>query len=259
MSVVTRAVRRLYRRSLRRRLGSNLNTQRLKLAWYVWGYWPLVLTTKLPLRDRLRLLRRFLRVDWNVMHGHTPFQIALIAQMLAARPARDDELFVEAGCWNGGSSAKFSLICAKLGFGLHVYDSFEGVEPMTAEQGDHDFSGEYAATEETVRANVRQFGDVTVCTLHKGWFSDTIARESAPGPVAFAYIDCDTAKGTAEVLSGLSGALTPDGRIFTQDFHNRHVRDLLSAPETWDGFARRKPTVVQHDWRLASITFGAPS
>ena len=64
---------------------------------------------------------------------------------------------VEAGCWQGGSTAKFSIICRIMGFPLYVYDSFQGVEPT--DQEGWDFSGEYAASLPTVEANLRRYGE----------------------------------------------------------------------------------------------------
>jgi hypothetical protein len=67
---------------------------------------------------------------------------------------------VEAGCYQGGSSAKFGIVCEALGYRLHIYDSFEGVEPLTEEEKlhGHDFSGEYAVPEALVRSNIGQYG-----------------------------------------------------------------------------------------------------
>ncbi len=89
-------------------------------------------------------------------------------------------MMVEAGCWNSGSSAKFSIVCAELGYGLKIYDSFEGVGATSAEElaGSYDFSGEYAASEATVRKNVAKYGEVAICTFHKGWLAITLAKNA---------------------------------------------------------------------------------
>jgi O-methyltransferase len=164
---------------------------------------------------------------------------------------------VEAGCYLGGSSAKFSTICAWLGYRLCIYDSFEGVEAMLAEErvGNYDFSGEYAASEEVVRANLRQYGDVSVCSLHKGWFADTLANRPVPQAVRVAYIDCDLAKGTREALAGIVPSLSEDGWIFSQDFHIRPVIELLSDTKTWLTIGTKVPTIRRLGQRLASIRF----
>jgi len=197
--------------------------------------------------DKLRLVSRFILIDWNIVHAHLPAEIAIICQCLSDRRARDSEIMVEAGCWNGGSSAKFSIICKMLGYKLHIYDSFEGVEELTFEEKTkgYNFSGEYKAPETTLRSNLLRYGEISECFIHKGWFENTIGINCLTNPVRVAYIDCDTAKGTNEVLTGLMPALVEDGYIFSEDFHIRSVRELLQNPTTWDKFGRGNPTIRQ--------------
>ena len=72
--------------------------------------------------------------------------------------------------------------------------------------------------------------------FHQGWFSDTLARKPLIGPVRVVYIDCDVAKGTSEVLTGVVAQLVPDARVFSQDFRIEPVRALLQDPRTWERF-----------------------
>lgn len=254
---VQSGLRRSYVRWIRPHIPQPIHRQRLKLAWFVWGYGPLLTIKSIPLRDRLKLLIRFLRIDWCVLHAHTPLEIALICRALAERPARPGEVVVEAGCWQGGSSAKFSLIGALLGYRLCIFDSFEGVEAMTAKEvaDSFDFSGSYRAAETTLRSNVALYGRIDVCTIRRGWFADTLAAAPVPNPVRLAFIDCDLAKGTDEVLSGVVPSLVQDGWIFSQDFHIKPVRRLLSSPTTWGRFRRGMPAITQFAERLAGIRF----
>ena len=174
-----------------------LRQQRIKLVWFIWGYWPILRLTQCSFASRVRLAWRFLRIDWGVLHGHTPYQISCIAVAMD-RQRNAGGNFVEAGCWNGGSSAKFSLLCALYGYRLHIYDSFEGVEDVSGVPGELDqFSGQYAATEATVLANLSRFGDRSSCIIYAGWFANTLAK-GAPQRTRMAYIDCDIAKGTRE-------------------------------------------------------------
>ena len=253
-------VRDLYVRWVRPRIQSPIARQRLKLFWFVWGYGPL-LRLRLPIARRLSLLRRFLRVDWNVPHAHRPSEIARICEALASRRARPDEWMVEAGCWQGGSTAKFSILCEMLGYHLAVFDSFEGVEPMTEEEKSrgYDFSGEYAAAKALVMDNVARYGAFGSCSFHQGWFSDTLARKPLAHPVRVVYIDCDVAKGTSEVLTGVVPRLVPDARVFTQDFHIGPVRELLLDPETWRRLGvATAPRIEALCGHLAEIQFNAP-
>jgi O-methyltransferase len=252
-------IRGLYVRWVRPRIQSPIARQRLKLLWFVWGYGPL-LRLRLPLARRLELLRRFLRVDWNVPHAHRPSEIARVCEALASRPARPGETMVEAGCWRGGSTAKFSLLCQMLGYRLEVFDSFEGVEPLTAEEKSkgYDFSGEYAATKALVMDNVARYGAAGSCSFNRGWFAETLARRPLSVPVRVVYIDCDVAKGTFEVLTGVVAQLVSDAHVFSQDFHIAPVRDLLLDEGTWQRLGVDPPTIEPLCGHLAEIRFNAP-
>jgi O-methyltransferase len=237
-----------------------LTRQRIRLIWYIWGYWHLLrFSRKVPLGERLGLLRSFLRIDWHILHSHSPSEIAQIVMAVIQERRETNGTFVEAGCWNGGSSAKFSHICALLGYQLHIYDSFQGVEDVTSLPEEWDYSGQYATAGHIVQKNLELFGRPEVCTIHEGWFADTLAREGAVGPVRVAYIDCDIAKGTFEALQGIAPRLTANGLLFSQDYHITPVRNLLSNPATWARLHVMEPQVRQLGPRLAVIAGQWPS
>ena len=244
--------RELYVRLVRPHIKNRLHQQRLKLLFFAWGYYP-VLFLKAPILDRIRLLKRFLLVDWNVLHAHRPAEIAAIARAISEREG-DGEVMIEAGCFYGGSTAKFSILCRMFGYRLHVYDSFQGVEPMSdeAKKGTYDFSGKYAASEQSVRDNVAKYGEISVCSFYGGWFIDTIAN-GVSHPVRVVYIDCDLAKGTREVLQGVLPSLTPDAWVFSQDFHIPPVRAVLQSPGTWPSDF----VIRYHNHHLASVRLTA--
>lgn len=208
-----------------------------KATWYLWGYKGIAFERSLPFKTRIDLIKRFLRVDFNVEHGHWPCEIAHICKVLCRRRSRPGEVMVEAGCWQGGSTAKFSILCKVLGYRLYVFDSFQGVEPT--DQPGYDFSGEYRASQRTVRDNVRAFGEADVCSYFAGWFSDTLAAHPVRDPIAAVYIDCDLAKGTLEVLQGVMPSFAEDGILWSQDYHIEAVQDVLHDPATWRSFGKR--------------------
>jgi O-methyltransferase len=244
---VERYVRMGYVRWIRPHLSQAIVRQRVKLAWHVWGYWPVLFLGALSLRNRLKLLVRFIAIDWNVLHAHRPCEIARVSQAIAERSARPNEVMIEAGCWQGGSSAKFSIVCNLFGYRLHIYDSFQGVEASApkARAAGHDFSGEYAAAEAVVRGNLSRYGESAVCTIHPGWFAETLAARPVPLPVRIVYIDCDLAKGTHEVLRGVVPAMVQDGWVFSQDCHLPSVDALLRDPATWGEFGRPVPQLTR--------------
>jgi O-methyltransferase len=255
--MLSKYLRQLYVRFLRPRIRTELGRQRAKLIWFVWGYGGLLTLRRFSLTERLHLLWRFLTVDWNVPHSHYPSEIKDIVRDLAARRAAPGEGMLEAGCYMGGSTAKFSILCKLLGYKLWVYDSFQGVEPMTEQQKQqsYDFSGEYAATEEVVTRTVACFGEPEVCTFVKGWFRETIARGNLPGSVRLAYIDCDLDTGTEEVLRGVLPVLAKDGLVFSQDYHLPSVRALLADPSLWARLRTPPPAVKRLGANLARMEF----
>lgn len=250
-------IRKLYIRYIRPHISEEINRQRLKLIYFVWGYWPLLFLRNLSPRKKLKTLWRFLVIDWSIVHAHRPFEISVVCQALAERRARVGEAMLEAGCFNGGSSAKFSTVCSMLGYRLCIYDSFEGVEEMSPEEtvGTYDFSGKYASSENLVRDNIIRYGEISVCSFHKGWFAETLANTPISYPVRVAYIDCDLAKGTREALQGIVPALVDDGWIFSQDFHINPVVKLLLDPNTWLPFRKSGPTITRLGEQIASIRF----
>jgi O-methyltransferase len=165
---------------------------------------------------------------------------------------------VEAGCWKGGSSAKFSIACKLLGYRLHVFDSFEGVPPLTEQekQTSYDFSFEYAATESEVRANIQRFGEIDWCITHRGLFRDTFRNPAIDELVGVLYVDCDTLQGTREVIEGVAPKLTTASILFSQDCHIPVIADYFERVETWDSLGLPGARVQRHCGSLSSVRFG---
>jgi O-methyltransferase len=230
---------------------SPMQQQRIKLFWTIWGYQPIFSIPTLSLLQRIRLLLRLIRVDLNVQHGHWPGEIARVIRVIGERKARLKEVVVEAGCWQGGSTAKFSIICHLLGYRLLIFDSFEGVEY----QPGNDFSGQYAADEALVRKHISVYGEIDVCEFVPGWFADTLAKHPIQNPVRAVYIDCDLAKGTREVLHGVLPSLARDGALCSQDYHIDEVRALLDKNASWEEFHQAKPTIVEQYRNLAVFRY----
>ena len=249
ISAIRPYVRSGYQRWLRPRL-PRIWQQRVKLLWAGWGYHPVLTIPTLGLSARVSLLFRLLRVDWHVPHAHWPGELARVIKAIGRRRAAPGEVVVEAGCWLGGSTAKLSVICHMLGYKLLVYDSFAGVEP----QPGNSFSGRYAATLSTVRRNVSEYGEIRVCEFTPGWFADTLAKRPVRRPVAAAYLDCDLAKGTYEVLQGILPSFVQNGALCSQDYFIREVRALLDGQDVWCRLPRPKVTGRYRNLAMFTVT-----
>ena len=145
------------------------------------------------------------------------------------------------------------------GYKLLVYDSFQGVRMTEEERAiSYDFSGQYAASEEFVRENVKCFGKLEVCSFHPGWSSETFSRPVL-ARVRVAFIDCDTAEGTGQALSGIVPSLIVGGQILSQDFAIAPVRQMLVGDTMWQKLEMARPSVQPLGKKLARIQWFAPT
>ncbi len=160
-------------------------------------------------------------------------------QAIASLRADTPGCIVEAGCFLGGSSAKFSLATALANRRLVIFDSFAGLPP-TDDDYDNDIfghdlaftSGKYAGALPTVKNNIELNGNIAVCEFVPGWFEDTM-----PGfdePIAAAYLDVDLASSTRTCLKYLYPLLSPGGSLFSQDGHIPAVIDVFNDTAFWE-------------------------
>jgi O-methyltransferase len=111
-----------------------------------------------------------------------------VAQVLAYDVPGD---LVELGCYEGQSA----ILIQKTILGhdptrrLHLYDSFEGLPPITDKDGTTFRQGWLAIPEEIVRDNFRKY-ELPAPVIHKGWFKDTLPH-GLPERICFAHLDGD--------------------------------------------------------------------
>lgn len=192
---------------------------------------------------RASIVARFERIDQNVPIGSTPTDGLFLAEMMLNMQATGD--LVECGCYAGGSSAKLSIIASLLGRRLTVFDSFEGL-PAVADGYLRDLhcrrgqdwvtdwtAGRYAAQMDAVKANIEKYGEISVCSFVKGWFSDTLAGDTLPGPTAFAFVDVDLANSATDCLMALWPCITDLGIYVTHDAAYIGVLLEMFSPERW--------------------------
>ncbi len=194
----------------------------------------------LPLAERLRLIACTQWAQWRVQCAHTQHEaLTVIADMLRL-PASVPGVFVEAGCFKGGSAAKWSLAAQMSGRRLVLFDSFEGIPPNDEPHevlgsifgGRARFkAGDYAGSLEEVKAAIAAYGSPGICDYRRGWFENTMPVFGEP--VAAAYIDVDLASSTRTCLRYLYPLLSPGGFIYSQDGHLPLVIDVLRDEAFW--------------------------
>ena len=204
---------------------------------------------QLTIFGRLKLIWRLNLISLNVPSFHTQDEILQCIQAILATSALGDGIIVEAGCFKGGSTAKFSLAAALVDKQLVVFDSFQGLpnntEPHIATIFGERISfdqGRYRGALEEVKDNVSMYGRIDHCRFVEGWFEDTLPNFHEP--IAVIYLDVDLASSTRACLKYLYPLLEPGGVLFSQDAHIPLVIDVLDSDDFWmNEVGCKKPSI----------------
>jgi O-methyltransferase len=189
-------------------------------------------------RERFDLVRRSYLISFRVPCPHTQVEVLSYVRTILSLPPETKGVLVEAGCFKGGSTAKFSLAADLVGRELVVFDSFRGIPP-NEEKMDKDIYGRPAGFPEgifcgaldEVRANVTRYGKIDRCRFIEGWFDDTMPHFHEP--IAAAYIDVDLVLSTKTCLKYLFPLLQPGGVLYSQDGHLPLVIAALDDDNFW--------------------------
>jgi O-methyltransferase len=189
--------------------------------------------------ERLRFLVRIYRISLNTTVAHTEAEILAVATAVLSSPPDVPGCVVEAGCYKGGSTAKFSLVAKLAGRKLYAFDSFEGL-PENDEQHGKTLDGQvtgfqkgrYLGTLDEVKSNISKWGDIHSTEFMKGWFDNTM-----PGfeeRIVAGYLDVDLVSSTKTCLKYLFPLVQPGGALFSQDGHLPLIIDCLKDKRTWE-------------------------
>ena len=156
---------------------------------------------------------------------------------------------MEAGCYQGASTAKLSIVAERLGRQLVVFDSFCGIPPNNEGDDRRNAFGEstnfeagsFAGTLQLVNENVTNYGRIGRCQFVEGWFDDTMPNFQSP--VACGYLDVDLPSSTMTCLRNLYPLLSPGGFLISQDAHLPPVVDLIEDVKTWKALGVPKPRI----------------
>ncbi len=203
---------------------------------------------RLSLIKRLRLVRDILTATYMLDCPHSDQEILAFVRCILS--LRHDGVLVEAGCYKGCSTAKFSVAANLTGRKLIVFDSFQGLpaskERHTFEsftEGEFpDFAfkeGKYAASLEEVQRNVGEYGCLQACQFVPGWFEDTMPAFRMP--IAAAYLDVDLVESTKTCIKYLWPLIVPGGFLFSQDAHLSLIVELLRNRDFWARSAGEEP------------------
>ncbi len=196
-------------------------------------------TRMATLPARWRFLQRIYEAGAGIECLHTQDEVLQVAKAILDVPPDVPGCVVEAGCYQGGSTAKFSIAAKLARRPLFVFDSFEGL-PENTERHEPtifgvqpDFSkGRYRGGLDEVRRNVLTYGDGEVCTYVKGWFDDTMPAFSRP--IVAGYLDVDLVSSTRTCIRYLYPLLQPGACLFSQDAHLPLIIRLLEDSAFWE-------------------------
>ncbi|MCM2447766.1 hypothetical protein HGO41_21650 [Rahnella sp. CG8] len=200
--------------------------------------------------QRRAIVESHYRISNELISPHSTQDILSFCTEILSLTQSRPGCVVEAGCFKGSSTAKFSLAAALAGRPFVVFDSFMG---LPAHNEDHGISiegrevifreGEFCGSLEEVKANVEKYGDITICEFVPGWFSETMRNWSRP--VATAFLDVDLLLSTRECLRCLYPCLVPGGNIYSQDGHLPLILELLEDEQFWREELNTEPPILE--------------
>lgn len=144
---------------------------------------------------------------------------------------------VECGTWMGGVSFAM-LLCQRYRYGeirrpVWMFDSFHGMSPPTAEDGDHaahwwesakdtpkdqPHNDHCIAPLEHVRAAVGALGLWDHVVIRPGWLADTL-KGDIPHKVAVLRVDCDWYEPVSLTLDTLGPRVSDGGAVIIDDYY----------------------------------------
>jgi O-methyltransferase len=204
---------------------------------------------EVSLWKRIWLILQFYVITFRVESPHTQTQILAYVRTILAHPRENRGVIVEAGCYKGSSTAKFSLAADLAGTDLVVFDSFQGI-PDNAEPHDKNIfggsarfkKGDYCGTLAEVKANVARFGRIDRCKFVEGWFEETLPHFKEK--VSAIYLDVDLASSTRTCLTYLYPLLEVGGTLYSQDGHLPLVIEVFEDEQFWlNKVGCRKPYI----------------
>jgi len=188
---------------------------------------------KLP----LFLKNKCLTIHNQIKCLHNPNAAIFILEKLFAEKNKGP--VVECGCFQGGMTAKLSVVCKHLNKQLFVFDSFEGLPYEEKAEFLHPKKkkfhifkkGKFACPLEKVKANIKKHGKVGVCTFVKGKFANTLNNYSNIKP-SFVIIDVDLVRSAKECIKTFYPQLRGE-YFFTHETMWRSFVSSITNPKWW--------------------------
>jgi O-methyltransferase len=185
------------------------------------------------------------RFRHHTMIGRDAFIANLyLAERSLARPALAGGCIIECGTWRGGMAAGLALIGGPARE-YHFFDSFAGLPPATAEDGEYArraqasrdgslyFDNNTASLEEFMAALATVALPAERLHVYQGFFKDIFPGLSVP-PIALLRLDADWYGSTLLCLETFWDRLLPGGLVLLDDYYawegcTKAVHEFLAA------------------------------
>ncbi len=105
-------------------------------------------------------------------------------------------------------------------------------------------AGRYAAGLEKVQSNIRNYGEIEVCSFVRGWFSETLVDANLPPQISFAFADVDLATSARDCFVALWPRLSEGGIYVTHDTAYIKVLQELYSPDLWREKFKSTPPIL---------------
>jgi O-methyltransferase len=203
--------------------------------------------------ERFQIIKRLYGITFaNENIPHSQSQILVFVRAILRAPRAAGGVVIEAGCFQGISSAKFSVAAKAAGKDFYIFDSFEGLpandEPHEKGIGGRPLvfnEGDYACSMEQVQANISRFGEIDSCHFVKGWFDDTAPHFDKR--ISAVYLDVDLVSSTRTCIEYFWPLMESGGKLYSQDAHIPLVIELFEDEKFWrDGLGCAEAPVVNH-------------
>ncbi len=205
---------------------------------------------QLSLSQRWKIAKKLYIISYKVDCTHSQREMLTFINTILSLPKSIRGCVVEAGCYKGGSSAKFSLATELADRPFVIFDSFEGMPEHDEPHQRSIFGakvafpkGRFCGGLEEVKENIERYGKSKNCSFKKGWFEESLP--SFKDPIAAIYLDVDLASSTKTCLKYLYPLLEPGGVLYSQDGHLPLVIDVFRDKTFWEKEVGYPPPKVE--------------
>jgi O-methyltransferase len=190
------------------------------------------------------LLNKILRFQNNKIDAGiiSPKEIEkIITYLLDTIENKIDGDIVELGCYVGESSKYImkTIIETNSDKNLYLYDSFEGLPPLSVFEENSGWKPGTLKTSENILINNFLQNNLPIPIIHKGWFNE-IPEHKLPKKISFAFCDGDFYQSIYSSLEKIYDRVEDGGYIFFHDYERPDLPGVKKAIE--DFFKKRDIT-----------------